>query len=114
MRGEECGASDVIFNLLKADTSIIRGWSELLRTKLVGIADVHNRHGELYLDTAGRYFWASSVDDGFCFEGATFSEAMTRLLLGRRGQPILRPGENEVIMYGEVFAVGDPRIYDYR
>lgn len=109
--GEECATSDVAFRLLWPDASILRVWSERLQTQLVGVADLHHAHAELYVDLRGRYFWASCIDDGFCFEGASFAEAMERLLLGRRCQPMLRPGQAEVTMYGEVFTAEDPRIY---
>jgi hypothetical protein len=111
--GEECATSDVAFQLLGSDASIIRAWNKLLRTELVGVANIQNAHAELYLDTRWRFFWASCIDDGFCFEGASFSEAMERLLLGRRHRPMLRPDQHEVTMYGEVITTDDPRIYKY-
>jgi len=109
--GERCAKSDVAFQFLGFDADSIRVWSKLLSTELDGIAEVQHGHGELYLDALGRYFSASNTDEGFSFAGASFSEAMERLLLGRRPQPMLLPDQDEAEMYGEVFTADDPRIY---
>jgi hypothetical protein len=94
-RGEECATSDLAFQFLapEADDTVLQRWGELLGTRLVGVASVHHAHGELYVDASGRYFGRSCVHDAFYFEGASFSEAMERLLLGRRSQPMLRPDQ---------------------
>ncbi|WP_084030352.1 SUKH-3 domain-containing protein [Bradyrhizobium paxllaeri] len=112
--GEECAKSDVAFRELSPDDLVLGVWDKLLQTQLVGIADVHHAHAELYVDSSGRCFTASVVDDGFSFEGATFGEAIERLLLGRRSRPMLRPDQNTVRHYGEEIRIDDPRVYQYR
>jgi SUKH-3 immunity protein len=110
--GEECAKSDVMFQPLWPDSSI-RMWEELLVTQLIGVADVCHRHAELYVDHHGRFFGASVVHDAFYFHGASFEETM-ELLLGRRAQPMLRPDQDHVTLYGEVFTADQPTIYRYR
>jgi SUKH-3 immunity protein len=62
-RGEECATSDVVFRPLHPDNSILGVWNELLRTQLIGVAEVHDGHGELYVDSSGLWFEASLMDD---------------------------------------------------
>jgi hypothetical protein len=115
-RGEECATSDLAFQLLwpESDNSILGKWGELLGTLLVGVAIVHHSHGELYVDTFGRYFGLSCIHDAFYFEGATFPEAMERLLLGRRSLPMLRPDQQSITLYGICYTVDSPEVYRYR
>lgn len=82
-------------------------------TKLIEVAEVHNRHGLLVLDEAGRCFGASLIHDAFYFEGHNFGDALSRLLLGRKARPMLRPDQHEVDLYGETFARGHPAIFEY-
>ena len=112
--GIECARSDLEFCFCDADHDILSTWSELLRSRLIEVAEVHNRHGWLIVDEAGRYFGASKIHDAFYFEGQTFGEAMERLLLGRKARPMLRPDQHEVDLYGATFARGHPAISDYR
>jgi SUKH-3 immunity protein len=111
--GEECGTSDVAFQLLWPDDTI-RVWGQLLATQLIGVAEVHHAHEELFVDDHCRFFGASLIHDAFYFHGASFGEAMERLLLGRRAQPMLRPDQDRVTLYGEVFTADHPTIYRYR
>src|SRR5215813_3434060 len=98
--GEECAKSDVAFQQLFPKDSILGVWRKLLSTELIGIAEVHHGHAELYMDSSGRCFGASMVHDGFYFEGASFGEAIERILLGRRSRPMLRPEQTIVSHYG--------------
>ena len=112
--GIECARSDLEFRFCEADHEIHSTWSELLRSQLVAVAEVHNRHGWLIVDEAGRCFGASQIHDAFYFEGQTFGEAVERLLLGRKARPMLRPDQHQVDLYGVTFARGDPAIFDHR
>ncbi len=111
--GQECAKSVLAFKYVEPDRSIAV-WADLLRDRLIGIADVDNGHAELYVDSSGRYYVASAVHDAFSFAGASFAETMERLLLGLRPQPMLRPDQANVVLYGEVFTTDDPRVYRYR
>jgi hypothetical protein len=111
--GQECATAAVEFKYLEPDRSI-SVWADLLRSRLIGVADVSNGHAEMYVDDSGRLFWASCIHDAFSFAGASFAEAMERLLLGKRSQPMLRPDQSSVDMWGEVFTSDDPRVYKYR
>jgi SUKH-3 immunity protein len=80
--GIECATSDLAFHFCEADKEIVSTWSKLLRSQLVEVAEVHNRHGWLFVDEAGRCFGASQIHDAFYYEGRIFAEATERLLLG--------------------------------
>lgn len=112
--GIECARSDLEFGFCEADRGILSTWSELLRSRLIEVAEVHNRHGWLIVDEAGRCFGASIIHDAFYFEGQTFGEAAERLLLGRKARPMLRPDQNQVDLYRVTFPRGHPAIFDYR
>jgi len=111
--GEECATSDVAFRHLHPGEFVLDVWGKLLATELVGIAEVQNRHAELYVDRSGRCFCYSNVDDGFRFEGSSFGEAIERMLLGRCSRPMLRPEQRTVWHYGEEISADDPRVYKY-
>jgi hypothetical protein len=101
-RGEECARSDVDFRLLWPDNAI-RVWDQLLAVYLIGVADVHHGHAQPFVDDHCRFFEASSIHDAFYFHGASFGEAMERILLGRRARPMLRPtrsGPRDVVWKG--------------
>lgn len=89
-------------------------WGQLLGTRLVGIADVHNAHGEFYLAADGRCFGASCIHDAFYYHGATFAEAVEGILLRRRARPMLRPDQPSVTLYGDRFTAESPEVYWYR
>ena len=71
--GQECGPNDITFWELWPDESILQVWADLLGTRLVGIADLHHGHGELYAADDGRLFGRSCVHDAFWLEGGSFS-----------------------------------------
>ena len=108
------GTSDVVFGHYCSVPSEIGLWSELLDSPLACIAEVSRAHEELYADGLGRHFGISVVHDAFWFAGQTFGEAMERLLLGRRPQPMLRPGQDTMMWYGETITADHPSIYRYR
>jgi hypothetical protein len=112
--GEECATNDLAFLALWPDESITRIWGELLGTRLVGIAEVHSGHGELYVAADGRCFGRSCIHDAFYFEGASFAETVERSLLGRRSRPMLRPDQSSVTLYGVRFTADSPEVYQYR
>src|SRR5688572_16462452 len=47
--GEECAPDDLVFREFCPDQSITDVWGRLLGTQLLGVADVHRGHGELYV-----------------------------------------------------------------
>jgi hypothetical protein len=110
--GEQCGRSNVAFGKQSpSEAPEIKLWSELLGSQLICVATVHNDHEELYADTLGRYFGSSMIHDAFYFHGASFTEAMEQLLLGRRARPMLRPDQETVDLYGETFTANHPSVY---
>lgn len=111
--GQECSSSDVAFGRSWSVPTLVEPWSELLGSSLVSVAETDTGHCELYVDGLGRYFGISMIHDAFWFVGQSFGEAMERLLLGRRPQPMLRPGQDSVMLYGETFTADHPSIYRY-
>jgi SUKH-3 immunity protein len=112
--GKECATSDVAFQELPMEDATRKVWAALLRTELIGIAEVHNEHGALYIDRAGRCYQGSLIHDAFSFEGASFNEAIERLLLGRRSRPMLRPDQTAIRLYGDEIRADDPRVYKWQ
>lgn len=117
--GQEC-ATDVIAFVLPSEefnpdweSSPIKTWNTLLKTKLVCIASVHHDHGELYVDTTGRCFGLSLIHDAFCFEGESFVKAMHRAMFGIRSRPMLRPDQESVMLYGIHYNAESPELYKY-
>jgi len=108
--GIECASSDIAFAFVD-DAEVIPKWNQLLGVTLIGVAECHNRHGQLYVDESGRCFGTSMVHDAFYFEGHTFGEATERILLGRRARPLLEPDHDSVTLYGDHYRRGDPRLY---
>jgi hypothetical protein len=111
--GEECAKGDVAFQELPPEEVTRDLWARLLRAELIGIAEVHNAHGELYVDRTGRCYCASAIHDVFSFEGESFNEAIERVLLGRRSRPMLRPDQEVVRWYGKEIRADDPRVYKW-
>lgn len=111
--GEECAPSNITFQTHGRDDAATGVWGALLRTVLVGIAEVHNGHGELYVAADGRCFGRSLIHDAFYFEGASFPIAAERMLLGRRAKPMLRPDQSVVTLYGFQYTPGSPETYRY-
>lgn len=112
--GEECAPDDLAFRELWPDESITVAWAKLLGTELVGVADMHRGHGELYVAADGRCFGRSCIHDAFYFEGASFAEAAEGSMLGRRARPLLRPDQMSVTLYGVRFTADSAEVYKYK
>jgi hypothetical protein len=112
--GEECAPDDLAFQELFPDESVTEVWSRLLGIRLVGVAEMHHGHGELYVGADGRCFGRSCVHDAFYFEGASFAEAAERALRGRRSRPLFRPDQVSVTLYGIRYTPDSPEVYRYR
>lgn len=111
--GEQCATSDIEFRFIADDWDDISTWNDLLHTKLIGIAEVHHRHEQLYIDQTGKCYVLSGVSDDFSYCGADFTTAMQNLLLGRRLRPMLLPGQESVMLYGITYTADNPEIYEY-
>jgi hypothetical protein len=112
--GAECAPNDLAFRELWPDESITAVWATLLATQLIGVADMHHGHGELYVAADGRCFGRSCIHDAFYFEGASFAEAAEGPMLGRRARPLLRADQISVTLYGIRFTPDSPEVYQYR
>jgi hypothetical protein len=105
---------ELAFRPLHPDPSITEVWGELLGSRLVGIAEVHNAHGELYIAADGRCFGASCIHPAFYFHGQSFTEAVEGILHRRRARPMLAPEQESIDLYGERFTAASPDLYRYR
>ncbi len=115
-RGEECASSDIEFvhaNDYQGDATVLE-WQKLLSTTLVNIGEVHHSHGALFIDDSGAWYGMSFIHDAFWFEGASFEEAVERILLGRKGKAMLRPDQTSVSLYGVAITAGHPDAYDWQ
>jgi hypothetical protein len=114
-KGVECAPSSLSFQELDAYINArVQPWNSLLRTELMGIAEVAGGHGLLYVAADGRCFGMSEIHDAFYYEGRSIEEAIERMLLGYRARPMLRPDQASVTLYGDTFVAGDAALYDYR
>ncbi|MEM8882790.1 MAG: SUKH-3 domain-containing protein [Planctomycetota bacterium] len=110
--GIECATSDVAFQWLGGNPhEKVQTWAGLLGTQLVGVAEVHHAHGELYVAADGRCFGMSMIHDAFWLEGESFGEAVDRLARGLRSRPMLRPEQTSVRMWGVEFDRASPELY---
>jgi hypothetical protein len=87
-------------------------WERLLRTRLVGIAETHHRHGLLVLGDDERFFNLSGIHDAIGFNGVGFSNAIDNLFFGQ-SMPMIRPDQHAVSWYGIEYAADDPGLYRY-
>src|SRR5262245_36694915 len=65
---------ELVFRALHPCAAVTEVWGELLGSRLVGIAEVHNAHAELYLAADGRCFGSSLIHPAFYFHGESFAE----------------------------------------
>lgn len=113
--GIECSSSDIVFGASKPDDGDdeLTTWQELLKTRLVSIADVHHGHGELLIDMKSRCYGRSYIHEAFYFEGNCFETAISNVLLGIRSRPMLRPDQDSVTLYGVDYTAESPETYHY-
>ncbi|HEX8565522.1 MAG TPA: SUKH-3 domain-containing protein [Pyrinomonadaceae bacterium] len=110
--GEQCATSDIAFGFIEDEDEQISLWNNVLKTKLIGVAEFCRQHSELYVDSTGRFF-SHHLRDTFCFEGDSFDCAMRNLLFGRRCRPMLLPDQESVMVYGNILTADSPEVYKY-
>jgi hypothetical protein len=113
--GRTCAAGSIAFGPLDAGQrdETIDDWERLLRVTLVGIGDLSDGHGELWIASDHRCFGRSLIHDAFYFEGADFGGAVENILLGHRARPLIHPSQQEVTLYGEIYTRNHPETYDF-
>lgn len=105
--------NDIHFEPARYHDTVVRQWSELLGSELVGFAEFHHRHGALYVSADGRVFEQSLMHDAFAWQANDFQTAIDGLLFGVRSKPMLRPDQDSVRWYGIRHERGSPELYDY-
>lgn len=108
-KGVECAASDIAFGYCHQDPEYLNVMQQDLSTDLLAVGDVHNTHGWIILDSAGRCFGASQFHRAFWYTAETVALGIE---LGYRDRPMLLPNQDEVDLYGKTFRRGDPAIFD--
>ncbi|AOR60517.1 SUKH-3 domain-containing protein [Pectobacterium parmentieri] len=114
--GEECASGDIVFGGsvdLQGDETLLE-WQDILSTTLILIGETHHSHGALLMDATGACYGMSFVHEAFWFEGPSFGAAAERILLGRKGQPMLRPDQTSISVWGETVTADHPSVYHYR
>jgi len=102
---------EIRFTPLDFEATDIHGWSQTLRTELIGIGGGHNDHEQVFVDSAGRIFAASLIHDAFYFRGDSINDYLLGLMSGRRARPMLRPSQTTVMLYGVQYSRDDPEVY---
>ena len=90
----------------------IEEWERLLRTRLVGVAETHHRHGLLLLGDDERFFNLSGMHDAMGFNGIGFRNAIDNLFFGQ-SLPMIRPDQHSVSWYGIEYTANDSGLYRY-
>lgn len=91
------------------------GWSKLLHSPLVCIAQYHLDHGLISIAGDGRVFVRSQIHDAMGFQSDHVSIAMEEILLGTRTpDPMIRPDQESVSWCGRTFTHGDRELYVYQ
>jgi hypothetical protein len=105
---------ELVFRELYPCEAVTKTWSRLLQTTLIGAASVHNDHADLYIASDGRCFGSSNLHPAFYFLGPSIIDSIEGVLLRRRAQPMLRPDQPFVTLYGERFTADSPEVYQYK
>ncbi|MBQ4789814.1 SUKH-3 domain-containing protein [Pectobacterium versatile] len=114
--GEACASGDIAFGGsedLQQDETLLE-WQGILNSTLILVGETHHSHGALLMDNAGACYGMSFIHEAFWFEGTSFGAAVERILLGRKGQPMLQPDQPSISMYGETITADHPSVHRYR
>ncbi len=87
-----------------------RLWEAALGTELVGIAEHHNAHGDLWMSGRGHVFGNGMVAPVFWHIASTFQEAIENLMAGHPGRPMLLDAQSTTMSYGREFSWNDPEV----
>ena len=101
---------EVDFQFVADKDDYPRLWEAALGTELVGIAEHHNAHGELWMSDRGHVFGNSMIHHAFWYIGSTFHEAIENLMAGRRGRPMLLDSEASATHFGREYTRSDPEV----
>ena len=100
----------VAFRHVTEGAPLLAEWEAVLGTKLIGIAEEDDGHGELYMTQRGQVIFCSLIHPACSLVGRTFAEAMEAIGRGERSRPMLLPEQPEVTLYGVVFRQGEPDV----
>jgi hypothetical protein len=112
--GTECATHVLCFGFNGEDQEDYAPANRAFGRTLIQVAEIGQGDALLLIDEAGRcVVFMIGYGGTLAFAGHDFSEAIDRLLLGRRLRPMLWPGEDAVYLYGEKFTRGQPDIFAY-
>jgi hypothetical protein len=101
---------EIEFQSLPEKSDLVTHWEEAFDTELVGVGELHNAHGELWMSGGGFLFGNSIVHEAFWLVGNGFAIALINILSKQRDRPmLLREGES-VMLYGHRYTWNDPEV----
>lgn len=88
--GQECASSNIRFFKKPKEQKhvVVSPWKNAL-PPLCAIADAHNDHIMVFVDSKGQYYFFTDSDEQLYLGGKSFGEAMERLLLGKAYGPAI-------------------------
>jgi SUKH-3 immunity protein len=101
---------EIEFRYLADKDDFPRRWEAVLGTELVGIAEHHNAHGELWMSSQGHLFGNGMVAPAFWHVGSTFQESIENLMAGHPGRPMLLDTQASVRHFGREYTRNDPEV----
>lgn len=107
---ESYEVSEVDFQYIPDKLELTESWEAELGTEMIGFAEHHNGHGELFISATGHVFGGGLVGPGFWFVGGTFQEALVNLMAGVPFRPMLLKTETSVSLYGRTYNRSDPEV----
>ena len=104
---------EIEFQSLPPHDKVVKTWSNLLRSTVVGIGYGHSQHEKVYVDSRGRMYADSLMHDAFYLHGISLADCLHNLLIGARAKPMLRPDQPSVRLYGKLFTKNSPEVFRY-
>lgn len=101
---------EIDFQYVPLKEERIRLWEEALGVQLIGIAELHNAHGEMLLSDSGHVFGNSYIHPAFWYDGRTLGEAIRNIWIGEQSRPMLLDHEASVMLYGRTYTRDDPAV----
>ncbi len=111
--GQECAPGNIAFIQPsdRENTPEVAYWERKLKTRLIKIADIHNGYAELYIASDERVFVIDDVVGQFCFCSDSIEGAIENIVNGIRTQPLFKPFQWKIVLYGETYRRNDARNY---
>jgi hypothetical protein len=107
---EDFVVTEADFQFVPSDPGLARCWEQALDTRMIGIGEYHNAHGELLMSETGHVFGSSIIHPAFWLQGRSIGEALESLISNERGRPMLLENEVSAMHYGEIYTHDDAQV----